>query len=393
MTPKRATSALLLILLVLLTSPLLARYVMPDLELVPLERLITNLEQRVDANPNDFDAVHTLARTHAMAYSWRLESDTEVAVYTTRPKGEPYFGLVPRHVPFRADRWAQGWRDAHYPERLDAPARSRSDQADARAHLDRAIELYRRAIQLTAEPGDRHPYDLNFSQLGLSWCLASRGDHQQAAALLRELVARLGPEAAAEGSAPPNGFPVEEAIEDLLSLIGDGHVEPHDDEIAELTALEEHIEPPASLPRAITPLAIDLTGAASSPTSLINDTASVTFDLDGSGRQLQWTWIRIPSAAWLVWDPDQLQPTGLHGEPASSATRCNCSATAPSTCCSIPRRLRCIAARTPRLHRRQPRRHDQSPLNGPELVGLALWHDAQLQRILRRPHQRASPAK
>ncbi len=54
----------------------------------------------------------------------------------------------------------------------------------------------------------------------------------------------------------------------------------------------------------MTPIAIPLTGVVSGPDALIDQDARVRFDLDGTGRQLEWQWINH-EAAWLVFDPRQ----------------------------------------------------------------------------------------
>src|SRR5262245_16434033 len=75
-----------------------ARYRMPDLEEVPLARVIENLEARVKEAPDDVGLVHALARAHAMAYARKLADDAPVTV--TKDDGSPWFGHGRSRVPF-----------------------------------------------------------------------------------------------------------------------------------------------------------------------------------------------------------------------------------------------------------------------------------------------------
>lgn len=68
-------------------------------------------------------------------------------------------------------------------------------------------------------------------------------------------------------------------------------------EIAQLKHDEQILK---KMPRAITPILVSLQPDA--PLSeLVNPSANVAFDLDGSGLQRRWGWI-TPKAAWLVFD-------------------------------------------------------------------------------------------
>ena len=293
-----AVALRLIALSMLFAEVLAARFVEPDLELVPLSRLIANLESRVAAKA-DAEALHQLARAHAMAYSWRLTGTTDVTVSADRRNDiemQPDFFLSSRIVPYRSDSWASLWTRAQGRQAGDPPERERLDEGAAKKHLDKAIDLYRRALPNSDD------WRRDTVELGLAWCLAERGDDEEAAELLRGIVQRTAPQALERKSGPPLGFLPVEAMQDLLTLLNEGRLAPaHPNEITDLESLVETLK---ALPRAITPLAIDLAGQARAPESMIDKDVTVTFDLDGSGRQLQWTWIR-PPAAWLVWDPNE----------------------------------------------------------------------------------------
>jgi hypothetical protein len=73
------------------------------------------------------------------------------------------------------------------------------------------------------------------------------------------------------------------------------------EDIAEIQRLEEMEKTYRSVPRAISPIIFPIEGSLSC-SELVDYTAKVSFDLDGSGESLLWPWVR-PNAALLVWDP------------------------------------------------------------------------------------------
>jgi hypothetical protein len=82
-----------------------------------------------------------------------------------------------------------------------------------------------------------------------------------------------------------------------------GYLKPHLDaekDKAELAQLAERIDILNKKPRAVTPIAIPLADQLSS-LDMIDHTARVNFDVDGSGMAKQWNWIK-PNVAWLVYD-------------------------------------------------------------------------------------------
>src|SRR4051812_39034939 len=74
-----------------------ALYIRPDLEKVPVERIVQNLEQVVAKDPKDAKAQFNLARVHAMAYA--LKTDT-AEVFKGRTADGAWFGYEPKHIPF-----------------------------------------------------------------------------------------------------------------------------------------------------------------------------------------------------------------------------------------------------------------------------------------------------
>ena len=75
-------------------------------------------------------------------------------------------------------------------------------------------------------------------------------------------------------------------------------VEKDADEIKELKARVEKV---SQIRRPITPIAVPLTDGLRAE-DLLDTAASVRFDADGSGWRHSWTWLK-PNAAWLVFDP------------------------------------------------------------------------------------------
>ena len=75
-----------------LAAPALGLYSPPDLIKVPLTKLLVNLKQQVDADPDNADLKHHLARAHAMAYAKKL---AENALVETDKKNQLWFGFEP----------------------------------------------------------------------------------------------------------------------------------------------------------------------------------------------------------------------------------------------------------------------------------------------------------
>ena len=244
-----------------------AEYMQPDLEKIPLKRLIENLEAKVKDAPKDPEPLRHLARAYGMAYAAGLNDDSVVERWKGRD--EVWFGFEPRPVPYAPPTGAD-------------PSGGKS-----RAFLGRAIECYKAALELDGT----HLVTL----LGLAWCTAQTVQKEEAVKLYREVLAEAWKQ---EGKRTFGGLghfvTVETAgyLKRLLDPKTDGK------EIAELDEKVKRLE---SLPRAITPVAVPLQDGLSR--AELVDPRSVAFDLDGTGRRLRWQWIR-PCAAWLVYDHD-----------------------------------------------------------------------------------------
>ena len=255
----------------LLSATLSAMFVPVDIENVPVERVVANLERQVSERPTDAGLRVNLARVHAMAYA---EKRTTIPTGTIR-------GGTSTIVP---------WVGEATPEFQQFRVRPSSDPkaaAIARQHLAKAIARYREALEIT-------PSDL-IAKLGLGWTLVESGDTTGAISTLREVVAqseardRRGP-----GVMMAFRSLTEEAIHYLVPLL-----DPVRD-LAEINRLRTTAKELDRMPRAITPIVVPLSHHIRA-LDIVNPHASVAFDLDGSALPQRWTWIR-PTAAWLVFD-------------------------------------------------------------------------------------------
>ena len=284
-----------------------AKFAVSQTRLVPVERLFTNLQQRLARDTNDFEVTYDLARLHSMAYSTPNFVILNVRADTDRPQ------------------FYSPWEDSGVPTAVSLSPSSKL-RAQALRHLTNAILLYERAIVLLKKSTNDTAYKewlVLPLELGHAWCLDQAGRRNDALAGYRKALAVAWKEevtgefklkewvedkweAVKAGTSPfrgparrgyigPGVCFSEEIIGYMLKLL-----EPANDakEIAELKDRQKTLK---SVGRAITPILVPLTKATALE-ELVNPNAAVTFDLDGSGLPRQWGWI-TPKAAWLVFDP------------------------------------------------------------------------------------------
>ena len=247
---------------------------------IPIERLVSNLETRVRANPADGQAFLNLARIHAAAFA--RKSPTQLACPST---SEP----VPAHE-------SQVYVQPDVVSPADAQQRRLAE-----THLREAVRNYERAIALLPRNA--------FGWLGYAWTLQQSGRVSDAIRAYRETILLAWPadREANERRVNPDGtsvftlgplsgtrFVTEEAARFLIPLL-----DAKKDE-AEIATLRERSAFIAKGPRGISPIVIPLRAEAKLA-DLINPSACVMFDLDGFGART-WTWI-TPDAGWLVYDP------------------------------------------------------------------------------------------
>jgi hypothetical protein len=254
------------LLLLLAAAPLTAEWVQPDIENVPVDRLIRNLEAAAAKTPKDPAGWRLLARTHALAYA---QKRAEVPVLRGKEAAGPWFGHEPAHVPF------------------DVRAGDDDARRAANGHLNKAIEHYREALRLA-------PDDL-VTQLGYGWALTHTTDKTAAVAQLRAVIeaAWKKEEHTTQAGLGWKSITAEAAgyLIPLLDRTADA---------AEIKTLETRQRQMRGVLRPITPIAIPLADGVDA-LDLVDDMAAVRFDADGSGLARKWTWIRS-NAAWLVFD-------------------------------------------------------------------------------------------
>lgn len=324
--------AVVLAMFVVLPRPAAALYAEIDLEEVPIDRLVANMERRAAENPRDAEAQHRLARIHAMAYSVKRDSliiepqsqrlwvqshhvpfvaQAHQAVEPREleaPQIQPIDGPAPARAPAppleKKPAAAPRWRGSH--PGGEAKVQTTDDpqkQAVAKEHLEKAIAHYKKAADLA-------PDNLTIA-LGHAWTLDQSGRKDEAVAGYRRVVK-------AGWEQEQKLLPQEKKVEDMVVVdLGDGvgpdwqsvtseaagYLIPHLDatkDAAEIAILKERVEKLTRVNRAVTPLVIPLEEGAR-VRGLVDPNARVQFDADGSGMRRTWTWI-TPCAGWLVID-------------------------------------------------------------------------------------------
>jgi hypothetical protein len=245
-----------------------AIFLKPDLEKVPVERLVKNLEAQAAKETKGFAARYNLARVHAMAYALK----TETAEVRKKAQNEgAWFGPTPGIVPFKA-----------------VPTDDKEKAAAAKKHLDKAIAVYKEIVE-------NQPMYLP-AKLGLAWCQEQAGDKEAAIAGYREVTSKAWEKDHKAKVGPLGGnFVTKEAAGYLIPLLDAKKDENEIDDLKARVALLN------KLPRPVTPIAIPLKDGLKA-SDLEDRNASVRFDADGSALDRKWTWIS-KDAAWLVHDP------------------------------------------------------------------------------------------
>jgi hypothetical protein len=230
--------------------------------------------------PGELAELHyELARLHAMKYS------RDIREFDALVGGErPFFGYEPE------DRFTPDLQ--RHPNVGGIPWERRrqygkTSEEEAQKHLTAAIDHYRKAAKLKR---DHLP-----AQLGLGWCLEQSGDKNAAVESYREALALAWKsERKTEGLLVGGSFVVETAHYLLPLLDPQEHAQ-------EIEKIKGYSEAALMRERWITPLVVPLKDDAALK-ELVNHSAGIRFDLDGSGVERRWGWI-TPKAAWLVWDP------------------------------------------------------------------------------------------
>ena len=319
MAIRRAVVAMLGLVAVM---PLAAEYIAPDIQHVPVDRLIKNLEAAAAKSPGDPDGWRTLARTHAIAYA---QKSATLPVWRGKEAAGPWFGYDPPNAPFPVGQAGN-----------DAARRA------AAAHLAKAIGHYREALRLA-------PDDL-VTQLGYAWTLDQAGEKENAIAAYRTVIDAAWKKEQGTKTADLGWHSITaEAAGYLLKLLD------RTGDAAEIKTLESRRQQMKGVLRPITPIAIPLAEGLDA-IDILDDAASVRFDADGSGMARRWTWIR-PNAAWLVFDRDGRGKIGSGLQLFGNVT----------FWLFWPNGYAALGALDD---------DGDGTIAGPELIGLALWRDA-----------------
>jgi tetratricopeptide (TPR) repeat protein len=238
--------------------------------LVPVDRLVANLERELAADPKNASTHTNLARLHGMAYALKTE-EVPAGGWKPEDKEKPFFGPNPTLIPYRVK-----------------PAPDPAAEARAKEHLAKAIQHYEAALAID-------PMSL-LARLGYGWMLDQAGDDARAMVEYRKVIEQAWPaEQKVKAAMPSQRFYTQEAAEYLIPLLDAKK------DAAEIQDLRTKRDQLVRLPRAITPIAIPLDGRAATLNEILDPLARVRFDADGSGIRREWTWI-TRDAGWLVYD-------------------------------------------------------------------------------------------
>jgi hypothetical protein len=255
--------------LTLVSSSVWTESIVWDIYNVPLDRLVANLEASIAKQPKNADLRVNLARVHVMAFA--LKTTTIPVVRGMETKGP-------------ASKWL---RENEQPE--VAPTADPAARKEAAGHLEKAIQGYQEAIALAP--------DNAIARLGLAWAHQQSKDLAKAVAAYRAAIEVAWPQERDRTAIMGWLSVTEEASRYLVPLLDPARDK---EEIAKLRGYSERLE---KMARAITPIVIPL-GGRLAVQDLVDRSAAVAFDADGSGLRRSWTWI-TPDAGWLVFDSRQ----------------------------------------------------------------------------------------
>ncbi len=304
---KALSGLLIFAALAILPGRIQARFAHVDTCAVPIDRVLANLERDLRKDTNDVSRLYYFARVQAMAFAGTVSTVNIVTNYSDPKENGKIF------IRF----------DSGLPEGAGQPGFAPQANAAARAHLTNSIQSYQRAADLVVKGTNAtaHRWLVCPIHLGLAWGLDQEGSRPEAIKAYRralqfawqaEVDSTLPLPDRMQGSwdqlraipslrgpppfSPPGVFFSQEIINYLLPLL-----DPTKD-AREIAQLDKDKATLRAINRPITPLLIPL--QPDTPfTELVNPTAAVPFDLDGSGFLRRWGWI-TPKAAWLVYDHD-----------------------------------------------------------------------------------------
>jgi hypothetical protein len=238
----------------------------------PVERLVSNMSDYVKAHPRDADGYYILGRIHYTAFALNAteipsNQESESNVHPGRPAGQT----------------------------RDAAAIPEEQRA---THLKEALRLLKRAVALDPKNG--------LYELGLACVLEDGRRDWREEAIAHYLSAyRLSiGEDQQRTRKPLNGLHSlvsYEAGNSYVQLVKERGIK--DSEAAAVKEIEEKTAAMEKLPRGpVSPIVLSLSSGARLD-DLLAPALRIHFDLDGTGRDQTYSWLR-PDAALLVWDPE-----------------------------------------------------------------------------------------
>lgn len=266
-----------LVLVLMVVSQSQAMFMQVDKD-VPLKDILPQIQKRVKDNPKDAHAHYLLGRIHSLA--WATGGDQ---VRLVPAKGEDE---LPTFAPYASVQ-------------ISRQKQEKPDEA-ALKHLATSVEHYRKAVELDEKNG--------LYRLGYAWMLEQQlatGETDAAPSLqqvIDEYVKAF--DLTLERDIKTNdrlmagdSFVSVEAANNAVRLIKT--MKEQDEKL--VARLEKGKAEVMSQPIAITPVIVAL-DAKTTFSQMINDGASVTFDLAGLGTDHRWPWVTA-KAGVLVWDP------------------------------------------------------------------------------------------
>lgn len=290
--------ATLVLLFLLVSGRVHAKFMMPDIAEVPTARVVTNLTRSLAKNTNDARLHYYLGRLHSMA----AVQDEKLSVLRTN--GLPHL-LLDHGVPYVRSR-------TNAPKSVAERARLASLWTNSLRHFAQAIVLLPKSTN-----ADDAALMLP-ANLGYGWALQQAGHTNEAIRQYRHALKFAW--------ARDVGSKLEELVDTVkwtvqtrqwhgwqqrTLMMGDvaseeiiGYMQPLLDpkrDAKEIADLQEKLVRLSEMPRAITPIVVP-SQPGMQLEAVVDVGAAVRFDLDGSGRSRRWGWI-TGDGSWLVWDP------------------------------------------------------------------------------------------
>ncbi|GDX39867.1 hypothetical protein LBMAG21_01590 [Armatimonadota bacterium] len=283
------------VLILLLAHPAYSKFANQNLEEVPVERLLKNLQDYLDKHPKEAQAHYTFGRICSMAYARNVK--TISASLKNRNNS--------------ANDYPQLGRDDEFPrEGMHTNPKEKPTPAKIQ-YLRLAIEHYRAATILEPE---------NFyAWLGYGWMVEQGVQYadripapfdnkkakvakpvwrSEALNAFRKVYEGSSKEGRGLMNFPD---PAVEAGESILRVQKMRTSLLTSKEKKEVTSIEKSLPELRQRPGAITPIIFPLTANASFQ-RLTATPKRVSFDMMGDGIRRQWSWV-TPDAGFLVWNP------------------------------------------------------------------------------------------